>query len=393
MTVPGPRAVPTPSTRSLCLAAIRDLGEATVSDIANLTGLSRPTVETALAQLTETGAVELADLPVQHRGGGRPARLSRFRADRGLVAGLDIVGPTVEVVVTDLAGRQVAASSGQHPSPRSATPDPGLVRAALHATMDDAGLDRSLLRAVGVGMAGIVQPDGTALTAGITPWMGTNVADLLRETLGVPLTLDNDLSLAGLAESRLGALADARVGVYVQTWHHVSARVTIHGEVLRGRHHRAGEVGLLHSFSDIDIPRGEFAVAWRPVDAALDRLRSDPADAVGREALERICAAMTPAVAALVLSVDPDVVVLGGLLGRHADLISPVLTPLVNNFSDGIDLDVLITRSDLAGRAVAVGATLQAFEDFSEDVYDNAGVVPPELQLLDDGPRQDRRPA
>lgn len=380
MTVPGPSRVSTPSSRSLCLAAIRGLGAATVSDIATLTGLSRPTVEVALAQLADGDVVEHAEQPVQPRGGGRPARLSRFRADRGLVAGLDIVGESIEVVVTDLAGRQVAASSGRHPSPRSAAPDPALVRTALHETMRDAGLDRSLLRAVGVGMAGIVQPDGTAVTAGVVPWMGTNVADSLRVTLGVPLTVDNDLSLAALAESRLGALAHARVGVYVQTWHHVSARVTIHGEVLRGRHHRAGEVGLLHSFSDIDIPEGEFAVALRPVDAALERLRSDSADAMGREALDRICAAMTPAVAALVLSVDPDVVVLGGPLGRHADLISPVLTPLVNDFSD-IALDVVITRSDLAGRAVAVGAALQAFEDFSEQVYGTSGVVPPELQL------------
>lgn len=386
MTVPGPRPAPTPSSRSLCLAAVRGLGEATVSDIANLTGLSRPTVETALAQLTAGGIVEHADAPLQHRGGGRPARLSRFRADHGLVAGLDIVGPSVEIVITDLAGRQVAASSGQHPSPRSATPDPGLVRTALDETLRDAGLDRSLLRAVGVGMAGIVQPDGTAVTAGIAPWMGTNVADALRAAFDVPLTVDNDLSLAALAESRLGALADARVGIYVQTWHHVSARVTIHGEVLRGRHHRAGEVGLLHSFSDIDIPEGEFAVALRPVDVALERLRTDPADAVGREALDRICAAMTPAVAALVLSVDPDVVVLGGPLGRHSDLISPVLTPLVNDFS-AIGLDVLITSSDLAGRAVAVGAALQAFEDFSEQVYGTAGVVPPELSLEDPSER------
>ncbi len=383
----SPRHVPTSSSLAMCLAAIRGLGEATVSDIASDTGLSRPTVEAVLAQLADGGVVEHADHPVQPHGGGRPARLSRFRADRGLVAGLDIVGPSVEVVVTDLAGRRVAASSGLHPSPRSAAPEPELVRTALHETMREAGLDWSLLRAVGVGMAGLVQLDGTALTSPlVAPWVGINVTDALRAALGVPLTLDNDLSLAALAESRLGALAQSRVGVYVQTWHHVSARVTIHGEVLRGRHNRAGEVGLLHSFSDIDIPRGDLAIAMPPVDDALERLRTNPADPVGREALGRISAAMTPAVAALVLTVDPDVVVLGGPLSRHADLISPVLTPLVNDFSDGVDLDVLITGSELAGRAVAVGAALQAFADFSQQIYGTAGVVPPELHLEGQAP-------
>lgn len=368
------------STRSVCLAAVRDLEQATVTDIASRSGLSRPTVTAALTWLAARGLVDEAEQLVQPQGGGgRPARLTRFRPEGGVVAGVDVVGPCVEVVVTDLSGRQVAASTAEHASPRTQDPDPALVRDALHAVLADAGVDPSLLRAVGVGMAGLVQRDGVALTSPlVASWAGRDVRADLHRVLGVPVVVDNDLSLSALAESRLGATAHAPVGAFIQTWHHVSARVTIDGAVLRGRRNSAGEVGLLRSFTDIDVPDGGLGVALPPVDADLQRLHDEPDDPAGAAALERLVAAMTPAVTALVLTVDPDVVVLGGTLGRHAGLVAPLLAARVEDFTHGgPELAVRIVGSELGSCATAVGAVHQAFETFSAQVYGVAGVTPP----------------
>lgn len=374
------------TTRALCLAALRDLGEATVTDVASRTGLSRPTVEAALSRLA-TG--QLVEHQVDHvqsgEAGGRPARVSRFRAQNGYVAGLDLSGSSVRVRIADLAGQVVGAPRPTVGCPTSERPDLDGVGEALDLALHDCGLDRSAVRALGIGLPGIVRLDGTLVTSpSVASWTGTNIRERLAEHLELPVTVDNDLSMAAVGESRLGALRGAHTGVYVLTWHHVSARITIDGAVLRGRNDTAGEVGLLRSFSGTAYPAGPLTTATASFAVSLDRLADDPADPDGIRALQDLTTAMTPAVAALLLAVDPDRVVLGGALGRYAHLIVPLLTRSVSSFIEGgYGPRPQFTGSDLEDSGVCIGGIHRAFEAFSTEIYGNPAVIPPALTAPD----------
>ncbi|MDT0410161.1 ROK family protein [Streptomyces sp. DSM 41979] len=369
-------------SRALCVAAIRDLGRATVAETAARARLSRPTVEAALADLTAEGLVETAADQVQHgEAGGRPARQSRFRAETGVVVGVDLSGAEMRVLLTDLAGRTVALGPSGRPSCTDAAPELGPVVVVIEETLARAGFSRADLRAAGIGVAGLVSRDGEILTSPVGSWVGTNLAARFTDLLGVPAAVDNDLSLAAAAESRFGALEGAGTGVYALTWHHVSARITVDGAVLRGRHSSAGEVGLLRSFSDIEVPAGPLNESIARISRPLERLLADPSDAEGIRTQEALVSAMTPAIAALVLAVDPDVVVLGGELARYGQLLGPDLAAAVGEFAEGAgELDVVITPASLGRDGVSVGAAHRAFEDFSTAIYGTDGVAPPRVR-------------
>jgi len=375
-----------------CLASLRDLGRATISDLADSTGLSRPTVTAALTSLIGSG------LAVEHEAvavSGRPARTFSALAGSPVVVGIDLARSTVRILIADRTGRVLGRQDAQIASPTSAQPSLAPVRSLLHQTLERVGRRPSDIAAIGVAAAGLIDEDGVLVSAPtVGEWTGVNLAERFTDYFGAPVVVDNDLSLAAEAESRSGALVDAETGVYALTWHHVSARVTAEGRVLRGRRGRAGEVGLLRAFSDVKVPEGALLDAVPQVAADLRRLRDDPADARGLAALESLSAAMTPAMAALLLTVDPDVIVLGGELGEYADLVAGPLAAGIRTAVTGIEAAPRLIRGGEHGAdAAALGALGIAFATHSARIYGIPDVLPPAIttaseheQMTTDGP-------
>ncbi|MFC8596950.1 ROK family protein [Isoptericola sp. NPDC057191] len=363
-----------------CLASLRDLERATIADLAESTGLSRPTVTAALGELMESG------LAVEHEArvaSGRPARTFSPVAGSPVVVGIDLTRSAVRIVVADRTGRVLGRQDSAVAPPTTAQPSLAPVRALLQQTLERAGHRQSNVAAIGVAIAGLIDEDGILVSAPqITEWNGRNLAAMLTEYFGAPVVADNDLSLAAEAESRGGALTDAETGVYALTWHHVSARVTADGHVVRGRRGRAGEVGLLRAFSDVEVPAGPILEAAPKVGAELRKLRDDPADLSGLTALEGLSAAMAPALAALLLTVDPDVIVLGGELGEFADLVAGPLADNIRTAVTGVQPGPrLIRGGELGADATVLGALGLAFTKHSTRIYGVPDVPAPVVTI------------
>ncbi len=377
-----------PDTTLACLTAIRDRRVATTGELMEATGLSRPTVVSVLTQLRSEGLVGVqADQAPAGRQGGRPARRHAFDPTGGLVLGIDVSTDQARVLVADLGGTVVAESEPGWASPSHERPGLESVVELIGRTLASVGRTTGDVRAAGLGVAGLVD-DGKLLGSPTArSWTGTALGDELAELAGFPVVLENDLVLAAAAEASIGAMAGAHAGIYVLTWHHVSSRITIDGVVLRGRRQQAGEVGLLNSFRDVEVPAGDMVAQMRVVGSELARLRTVPDDVAASAVLERLVQSMTPAVAALVLTVDPDIVVLGGSLGEYADLIASPLADAVAGFATGFVLDAVVTGSRLGTRGVALGALESAFDTYSAAVYGIPGMSAPILRNPDPGAR------
>lgn len=370
-----------PETRLAALTAIRDQRVATTAELMAVTGLSRPTIVSLLAEFQASGLVEAeAAMAPTGRQGGRPARRHAFDPTGGLVLGIDVSTPQARVLVSDLAGAVVAESVPGWASPSNQQPGLGTVVELVERTLATVGRSLVDVRAAGLGVAGLVDEGKLLGSPTVSGWSGTAVGDELAGLLGLPVALENDLVLAASAEASIGALEGTHAGVYVLTWHHVSARITVDGVVLRGRRQQAGEVGLLNSFRDTQVPAGDMLEGMRTVGAELAQLRRAPDDAGAQLVLAQLVSSMTPAVAALVLTIDPDIVVLGGSLGEYADLIAAPLADAVAGFATGFVLDAGVTGSQLGNRGVCLGAIETAFARYSADIYGIPEMPPPALR-------------
>lgn len=345
-----------------CLRFLADADEArTVGAISEGTGLSRPTVHAVLDDLRETGLVEAASPATA--GPGRPARAFRFARETGLVAGVDLGPRGARAIICDLSGRRLGYA--ELAPERKA--DLSLIPRALDAAAGSIDLGR--LRAVGVGLPGVVEADGRLRASLAMPdLVGLPVAELLAKELEQPIVVDNDIKLAALAEQRGGAGRGYSDVVYLQIGHRLSVSIVLNGVIRQGRHRLAGELGAQRGMRwTRNAQRGQLVWSVRPTSAeVLSAAASGDADAQAE--VEDFCAQIAGRIATVLLVVDPEVVVVrGGALQDSGALLRPLAAAVEQELV--FPERPPFVASALGREAVVLGAVGNAFDRCSSGIY------------------------
>ncbi len=310
-------------------------GPLTRGQLGELTGLSKVTASQLLARLEERGLVEVAG---ELAGGRGPnAALYAVVPSTAYVAGLHVERDEVGAGVADVTGEIVSRVSVD---PNGAGDPVELVRGAVATACGAAGISPDALRAFVIGTPGVLDPRTGDLRLAVNlPTWHEGVHEALNADLGRPVTIENDVNLAAMAEQAVGAAAG--VDDFVLVWIGVGLGLAT---VLGGRLHRgvggaAGEIGYLpvpgaRMPTDLDHPAtGAFqslvgAQALVPLAADFGFAASTAAGAVeaavaaagtgdqrGEEFLAELAGRVATGVAAISVVLDPGLVVLGGEVG------------------------------------------------------------------------------
>ncbi|AXG76682.1 ROK family protein [Streptomyces paludis] len=365
---------------AVVLRALRDSGSLTLTDLTHLTGLSRPTVEGVVEGLIETGLVaESAPEEGETRKQGRPARRFRFLAEAGHLLGIEIGSHRVAARVSGLDGRIVG--SGSREVARTADADTRLERVALLVAdvLRDAGVARGSLWAVGVGSPGIVEADGTVrLGTALPQWTGLALGERLRRSFSCPVLVENDANAAAVAEQWQGAAVDSDDVVFVLAGLSPGAGALIGGRLHRGFGGAAGEIGALHLLGRGATPEKLLSTTDEPLHPLDEQAvaavfaRAKGGDVRAGEAVERFAQRLLHDVAALVLALDPELVVIGG----WAAGLDGVLDPLRRELSRFCLRPPRVTLSLLGEAAVATGALRLALDHVEERLFTVEGTAP-----------------
>ena len=237
-------AVPAPAVvegSGRILQHIRDGRAQTTSDLAALMGMARSTVVQRLELLS---AQQLIRSEMINRGGrGRPAAAAVFNpaAAHILAAHVGLTG--CRIAVTDLAGVVLAHRFVE--VDLAGGPD-GLL-ADLEQTFDqlvtDAGLDRDRLAGIGVAVPRSIELFGYLRSLGLdsADWGRQHFHEVLQRRYSVPVYLDTDVNLLGLAE-RARSWPEAEVVFCAKLGTIIDASVVVNGVPLRGVSQMAGEL-------------------------------------------------------------------------------------------------------------------------------------------------------
>lgn len=161
-----------------------------------------------------------------------------------LAVGVDVGGTSVRAGVVDAEGQILDTV-------RAPTP---VGEEALEETI--AGVVSELarrhpVRATGLALAGFVAPDrDTVRYAPHLSWRDAPVATRVGARLGLPTVVEHDANAAALAERRFGAAAGASTAVFVALGTGIGAALLIGGELFRGAHGVAPELGHLRVVPD-----------------------------------------------------------------------------------------------------------------------------------------------
>ena len=206
-------------------------GPMTRAQLGEQTGLSKVTASQLLSRLEERGLVQVAG--EQAGGRGPNAALYGVVPSAAYVAGLHVDHYEVSAGVADVTGRVIAEVSVD---PNGAGHPVELVRGAVAAACRSAGVSPEALRAFLIGTPGVLDPHtGDPRLAVNLPAWHDGVLAALRDDLGQPVRIENDVNLAAMAERAGGAAAGADDFVLVWIGIGLGLATMLGGRLHRGR--------------------------------------------------------------------------------------------------------------------------------------------------------------
>ena len=205
------------------------------------TGLSKVTASQLLSRLEERGIVAVAG---ELAGGRGPnAALYAVVPSTAYVAGLHVEQDEISAGVADITGNVVTRIAV---NPSAAADPVAAVRGAVQAACHQAGVPPESLRAFVIGTPGVLDPrTGDPRLAVNLPAWHEGVLDALRTDLGRPVTLENDVNLAAMAERAVGAASGVADFVLVWLGIGLGLATVLGGRLHRGAGGAAGEIGYL----------------------------------------------------------------------------------------------------------------------------------------------------
>jgi glucokinase-like ROK family protein len=339
---------------AVIMQSLRESGSMSRAALAELTGLNKTTVSSLVRELSAQGFVYE---PGQSAPGtGRPAVLLELNPAAGFIIAGELSRDFIAVVLADFAARvvwqrreQTSANQGQEALLQR-------LLALLHTSqaMIPAG---GRLLGVTIGVPGLVdRSSGRILFAPSLRWQDVALRELLPQFSTVPMLIDNDAALAALGEQYLGAAQGCDEVLYIGAGTGLGGGLIHGGELVRGASGLAGEIGhmtmdpageicacgnrgcwetqvnqqallryvqqAMASGQSSSLPGGDQAEVTLPMIARA----ADAGDAAALAAVHRLGMHLGIGIAALVNTLNPELVILGGPLS----ILSQHLFPMVN---------------------------------------------------------------
>ncbi|PBC66043.1 sugar kinase [Streptomyces sp. Tue6028] len=363
----------------LLLDRLRTGGAASRAQLARETGLSKPTVSSALAALAGAGLVHEVGTHAPERG--RVAVLYAPDPSAGHALGIDIGRGWLRVAVADLDGTVIARTDVRNRA-RASGALADLVVATAHQVVAGSGVGADEVAHAVMGTPGVYDETQRRVRYAmhLPGWGRAGLFDRMREELGIPLEVHNDANLAALGEYTYGVGAGSRLFAYIMIGTGLGMGVVNEGRLFTGAHGGAGEIGFLpwpgrqkpETLEDavsgvavVEAARHFGMTGQLTAKAVFDAARAGTPAAVDAVRLEGERIAHTVAAAAAVL--DPDLVVLGGGVGHSVDLL---LRPIRETLRTLTPLRPRIVPGRLGEDAVLLGAVATALGTARDVVFE-----------------------
>lgn len=234
------------SLRQQVFERVRASGLVARVQLAKDLGVSPASVTTITQELIEAGLIEEETAPREGEGGrGRPAVALGVRRSAHHVAGMKLSDREFTAVIVDFSGRLLANEAElREPGPEQVQDLLAAVERLLDKVCAKAGIARSALSGIGIGVPGFVDHDeGLVLWSSILTERMVPLGAAVQARLGLPVSIDNDANLVALAELWFGTgrrLSDFAV---VTIEHGVGMGFVMNHRLYRGSQRLGMELG------------------------------------------------------------------------------------------------------------------------------------------------------
>jgi len=358
------------------------------AELARRTNLSRSTVSAIVNDLLSTGLVE--ETRTGTSSGGRRPIMLEFQDQASFIVGIELGATHVSCVLTDL--RCNVRASWSAPAPVREEPEVALKKMtmAVRSVLAADGVQPDQVLGIGVAVPSPVDRErpGELLPLVVPKWAGYNIATHLQRSFKRPVLVDNDANLGALAELWWGAGSSVKDLAYIKVATGIGAGLIIDGRIFRGSGGVAGEIG--HTSIDPSGPQcicglkgclttliGTPALLQR----AKHELRASGSDLPAPDNIDELVNAaldgdpisvgiihyagdkLGVGIANMLNLFNPQMVILGGGIGRAGDLLLGAVRETIVDLSLPASIrNAEIRTTGLSEWGIAVGAATLALE-------------------------------
>lgn len=352
---------------SVILHQLREHAPISRAALAERTGLNKTTVSSLVSELIEKKFVREVglELSTAGRGAGRLAMLLTLNPTAGYIVSGEIGVDFISVICTNFAPEFIWRYK------ENIDPKMGqriIVERALALLLKASEVGRkhcTKLLGVAVGVPGLIdQASGTLLFAPNLGWTNTPLRKLLQESFPAPVFVANEANMAALGEHYFGVARTFDEVLYISAGVGLGGGIVHHGSLFSGVTGVGAEFGHMTMDPDGELcgcgNRGcwETQVSQKAlfqyVRAAIQNGQSsslneiggeqgnqltvtmivsaaEAGDAVAIQALHMLGHYLGIGIASLVNALNPDLVVIGGILSLADEFILPAIKQELHN--------------------------------------------------------------
>lgn len=372
------------------LELIHRQGPLSRAQAARVSGLSKPTVSLSLASLLDSGLVREIGRSRGERGPS--AVLYELNPTAGWVVGIDVGRIWVRAAIADIAGT-IKARRDERAKVGSAKTLIGQIGSMARRLAGDAGVGWGQVTHAALGSPGVFDPAHgyVAMAPSLPGWGRHGLVEAVRQELGTNVSFENDVNLAALAEQAHGHGRNVGNFVFLAVGTGVGLGIVVEGRLYRGGHGAAGEIaymplGMGDPHDQSNRRRGAFeeaAAAAGIVRIAVKLGMRQPLSpekiftaarrghVVASRVVQMEAERLALAIATVTPVLDPELVILGGGIGRNGDLL---LEPIERELRQLLPFRPRLAISALGEDAVVRGAVATALDVARDRVFTRSPV-------------------
>lgn len=368
--------------RSLILNTLRREGHLSRTQLTEISGLSVGAVSQITSELLDTKWI--LEVGEGDYTGGRRQVLLRVNPDAGFAIGLKLMEGRAVCAVTNLETvvlHYAEAEIGADHSPEAVS-----VRLCelIENAIAETGIAYRSIFGIGIGVAGVVNaPLGVVQYSPFFGWKNAPIGDLLRQRLGLPVYVENDVNTLTITEQLFGEGRHAAHFAVMTIGRGIGMGMVIHHQLYQGAGSGVGEIGHITieangplcdcgkrgcleavasdpaviRYVETALARGEPSLAAPPASLADVVAAADAGDALSRYAIARSGTYLGIGLATIVNILCPPLIVISGegvIAGDYR--LKPMFDALKQHAFNGLldNVEIVVKAAD--DRAWARGA-------------------------------------
>ena len=213
---------------------------------------------------------------------------------------------------------------------------------------------------IGIGVPSVVDVERGIVynVTNIPAWVEVPLKDILEEEFKIPVSINNDVNCFVLGEHKYGSVEGYRNVVGISCGTGLGSGIIINDQLYNGVNCGAGEVGLLH-YLDHTIEyyaSGNLFSTQFNTTAEIAHRNALNGDEEAKGYWSVFGRHLAEAIKSVVLTYDPEAIVLGGSLSKAFALFSPAMRHSLNDFPFPKSMEKLAIYQSTAENITLLGA-------------------------------------